>query len=349
MKTLLSLHQKIRKTSRPTCTLTAMANSDFSAHRSSQLASLIKRPFIKLSLLKLVCSIVCLLGVMSLSSFSSAAPTRTTENATGNKTVTYAWAESMANDKRGFYPIQLLQLALQKSGDSYQTKPSKRDMPQWRTLRHVELGLGIDVIWTFTTPERETSLLPIRIPIDRGLLGWRLLLIKEDFSAPFALLSSPEQLKKLRAGQGHDWPDFPILQHNGYTVSPSASYEGLFHMLTLNRIQYFPRAVTEIDIELAARPNMGLAIAPKWVFFYPAPLYFFVKKDQQELAAAIEKGLRLAIQDGSMRQLFLRHFGAAIQHANLKSRQVIRLQNPLLTKETPINQAELWFSPERGF
>lgn len=298
--------------------------------------------------------LVCLIGLISLSgfvisSFSSAAHAHSTENTAVNKTVTYAWAESMANDKRGLYPIQLLQLALQKSGNAYQTKPSKRDMPQWRTLRHVELGLGVDVIWTFTTPERETSLLPIRIPIDRGLLGWRLLLIKEAFNTQFANLNDQEQLKKLRAGQGHDWPDLPILQHNGYTVSPSASYEGLFHMLALNRIQYFPRAVTEIDIELAARPNMGLAVAPKWVFFYPAPLYFFVKKDQQELAAAIDKGLRIAIRDGSMRQLFLQHFGTAIQHANLKSRQVIRLQNPLLTKETPINQAQLWFSPERGF
>lgn len=266
-----------------------------------------------------------------------------------NQTITYAWAESMANDKRGLYPIQLLQLALQKSGSAYLTKPSKRDMPQWRTLRHVELGLDLDVLWTFTTPERETSLLPIRIPIDRGLLGWRLLLIDEKNRPLFSLIKNPEQLKNLRAGQGHDWPDFPILQSNGYKVSPSSSYEGLFHMLKLNRIQYFPRAISEIDIELAARPEMKLAITPKWVFFYPAPLYFFVKKDNAKLAEAIEKGLRIAIKDGSMKKLFLSHFGPAIEHADLNTRQVIKLKNPLLSKETPIDQAELWFSPERGF
>lgn len=270
-------------------------------------------------------------------------------NAYASQTITYAWAESMASDKRGLYPIQLLQLALQKSGAEYQTKPSKRDMPQWRTLRHVELGLDLDVVWTFTTPEREASLLPIRIPIDRGLLGWRLLLIDEKNSKLFSRLKDPEQLKKLRAGQGHDWPDLPILQSNGFIVSPSSSYEGLFQMLKLNRIQYFPRAVSEIDIEIATRPAMGLAVAPKWILFYPAPLYFFVKKDKHELAAAIEKGLRIAIKDGSMRQLFLHHFGNAIRHADFANRDVIRLQNPLLTKATPINQNDLWFSPERGF
>lgn len=265
------------------------------------------------------------------------------------QTITYAWAKSMADDKRGSYPIQLLQLSLQKSGGIYQTKPSKRDMPQWRTLRHVELGIELDVVWTFTTPEREASLLPIRIPIDRGLLGWRLLLVDQKNSSLFADIKNPDQIKQLRAGQGHDWPDYPILQHNGYKVTPSASYEGLFHMLKLNRIQYFPRAVSEIDIEIAARPTLALTVAPKWVFFYPAPLYFFVKKDNPQLATAIEKGLRIAIQDGSMKKLFSKHFGAMIQHADLKSRQVIHLKNPLLSKETPVNQPELWFSPERGF
>ncbi|MBX9705113.1 MAG: transporter substrate-binding domain-containing protein [Gammaproteobacteria bacterium] len=270
-------------------------------------------------------------------------------NAYAGQTITYAWAESMASDKRGLYPIQLLKLALQKSGAEYQTKPSKRDMPQWRTLRHVELGIDLDVVWTFTTPEREANLLPIRIPIDRGLLGWRLLLVDEKNSKLFSLLKDAEQLKKLRAGQGHDWPDYPILQSNGFLVSPSSSYAGLFQMLKLNRIQYFPRAVSEIDIEIAARPEMGLAVAPKWILFYPAPLYFFVKKDKHELAKSIEKGLRMAIQDGSMRQLFLLHFGDVIRHAGFANREVIRLQNPLLTKATPIDQRDLWFSPERGF
>lgn len=270
-------------------------------------------------------------------------------SAHATQTVTYAWAASMATDERGQYPISLLKLALQKSGAVYQTKPSKHDMPQWRTLRHVQMNKELDVVWTFTTPEREQSLLPIRIPIDRGLLGWRLLLINAADEARFASLDDVDQLRALRSGQGHDWPDFPILKSNGFNVSPSSSYSGLFAMLQRQRIAYFPRSLTEIEPEVRAHSAQALVVAPRWVLHYPAPLYFFVSKDKPELAAAIERGLLTAIKDGSMRQLFLQHFGETIAHAKLNQRTVVRLTNPFLSPETPLQRADLWFSPALGF
>lgn len=270
-------------------------------------------------------------------------------HALASEPVVYAWAEHMADDKRGLYPIELLKLALEKSGKDYRAIPSRHDKPQWRTLRQLELGIDMDVVWTFTSPEREVSLRAIRIPIDRGLLGWRLLLIRQSDAEKFAQMESADALKNLRAGQGHDWPDYPILKHNGFKVSPSSSYEGLFHMLILGRIQHFPRSMTEIQAELDARPQMPLMIAPKWALYYPAPLYFFVKRDSHALAIAIEQGLLVAMHDGSMRKLFEKHFGEDIIRANLKNRRVVRLENPLLTPETPLQRADLWFSPERGF
>lgn len=263
--------------------------------------------------------------------------------------VIYAWAASMADDERGHYPISLLKLALEKSGEAYQAQPSKRDMPQWRTLRHVQMNKELDVVWTFTTPEREQSLLPIRIPIDRGLLGWRLLLINAGDVERFAQLDSAEQLRALKSGQGHDWPDFPILKANGFNVSPSSSYAGLFAMLQRHRIVYFPRSLTEIEPEVRAHHAQALVVAPRWVLHYPAPLYFFVSKDKPALAAAIERGLMVAIRDGSMRRLFQQFFGEAIAHARLNQRTVLTLTNPYLTAETPLQRADLWFSPALGF
>ena len=263
--------------------------------------------------------------------------------------VVYAWAASMADDKRGHYPIELLTLALAKSGQDYQPAPSQYNLSQWRTLRHLKLDKGIDVVWTLSSPEREEELLPIRIPIDRGLIGWRLLLIAEKDTNAFAQLNAAEQLKALTAGQGHDWPDYPILVRNGFKVSPSSSYEGLFRMLVHGRIDYFPRSVTEIYPEREMHPSMSLAIAPKWALHYPAPLYFFVRKDNLPLANAIEQGLEMAIRDGSMRKLFAQHFDAAIAQAQLPQRQVLYLHNPLLTPETPLDRPELWFSAEQGF
>ena len=266
-----------------------------------------------------------------------------------NEPVIYAWAASMASDKRGHYPIELLKLALAKSGQPYYATPSKYNLSQWRTLRHLQMNKGIDVVWTLSSPEREEELLPIRIPIDRGLIGWRLLLITQDKIPALTQLKTAAQLKTLVAGQGHDWPDFPILRDNGFNVSPSSSYEGLFHMLMRGRIDYFPRSITEIHPELGMHPDLSLAIAPHWVLHYPAPLYFFVRKDNVQLAAAIKQGLELAIGDGSMRQLFTQHFETAIAQAQLHQRQIVYLRNPLLTPETPLDRSDLWFSPEQGF
>lgn len=272
-----------------------------------------------------------------------------TQSMPQKNTVTYAWAASMAADERGHYPISLLKLALSKSGASYQAQASKHDMPQWRTLRHVQMGKELDVVWTFTTPEREKDLLPIRIPIDRGLLGWRLLLIKATDADQFAQFDNVEQLRVLRSGQGHDWPDFPILRANGFNVSPSSSYQGLFAMLERGRIRYFPRSLTEIESEVQSHQQQGLVIAPRWVLNYPAPLYFFVQKEKTSLAAAIERGLLMAMKDGSMRQLFLQHFGAAIKQAKLDQRSVVQLNNPYLSAETPLQRSEFWFSPALGY
>ena len=263
--------------------------------------------------------------------------------------VIYAWAEYMADDKRGHYPIELLKLALAKSGQDYRATPSKYNLSQFRTLRHLQMNKGIDVVWTLSSPEREEELLPIRIPIDRGLIGWRLLLINASDAHTFAQLNNTDQLKSLRAGQGHDWPDYPILRDNDFKVSGSASYDGLFHMLKRGHIRYFPRSLTEIQHELDTHPDMNLTIAPKWVFYYPAPLYFFVRKDNVQLATAIEQGLELAIRDGSMRNLFTQHFAATIANAQLQQRHIVQLTNPLLTAETPLARSDLWFSPELGF
>lgn len=61
------------------------------------------------------------------------------------------------------------------------------------------------------------------------------------------------------------------------------------------------------------------------------------------LAALLERGLRRAISDGSFNELFNGFHGEFIKRANLRARNVIELHNPLLPKDTPVNQRELWF------
>lgn len=262
--------------------------------------------------------------------------------------VHYPRAES-AEDQRVNYYSELLSLCLAKSGKAYQLEPTQFHLEQARGLQLIEMNRGLDVIWTFTTIERERKLMPIRIPIDRGLFGWRLFLIKASNQALFNDVETAQQLAKLRAGQGHDWPDTDILQANHFLISGSTTYAGLFEMLARNHIQYFPRALMEAELELNAHPNYGLAIEPHLALHYPTALYFFVNKNNNELAADIEKGLRSTIEDGSFKKLFDYHFSDTIRKSNLTKRKIIAINNPLLPSETPLSETRYWFSPKDNY
>ena len=260
------------------------------------------------------------------------------------RTVVYPRAES-ASDERDRYPVQLLELALREAHSAYELKPHPVFMLQVRAMREVEQGSGLDIVWTMTSKEREQALLPIRIPIDRGLLGWRLLLVEPAASAKFAQVSSLQQLKALRCGQGADWPDTTILRDAGLAVDESARYGDLFQKLAAGRIDYFPRSVQEIWGELDNHRAEGFVIEPTLALHYPTAMYFFVNKQRTELAADIRKGLEAALRDGSFQALFMQHFGDILKRSKLDRRRVLEMRNPLLPPETPLADARLWYRP----
>lgn len=263
------------------------------------------------------------------------------------RVVTYPPGESN-RDPRLRYPVQVLELALEKAGGQFVAAPSSVNAQQSRNLMLLAAHQGLDVLWTVTSEAREQELRPIRIPIDRGLFGWRLLLIRAADQARFDAVHSLDQLTALRGGQGHDWPDTPVLQGAGLAIETSPSYEGLFAMLGRGHIDYFPRSVAEIWAELALRTDQPIALEQTLVLHYPSALYFFVNLEDAALAEAIERGLRRAIADGSFYELFKRQYGPAIERAALQQRRVIELPNPLLPEATPLADKPLWFSPEEA-
>ncbi len=246
------------------------------------------------------------------------------------------------NDERGNYQIKLLNLALSKSGANYAAAPTKVKMLKSRALAQLAAGEDVDVVWSMTSKQREADLLAIRIPLDKGLLGWRIFLISKKNKAAFAQIKALDDLKKLTAGQGHDWPDTEILRSNQLKVQPGASYDGLFKMLDAGNIDYFPRSVMEIWDEQKSHADLGLEIEGKFILQYPTAMYYFVSKKNKALATALETGLKKAISDGSFEQLFNQTHADIIKRANLKGRTRFQLSNPLLPPETPLQQKELW-------
>ena len=246
-------------------------------------------------------------------------------------------------DQRQNYASELLKMALAESGKDYQLKASESVQKQKRALKNMEDGSGVDVVWTVTSFERENRLRPIRIPIDKGLAGWRIPLIRKIDIERFGQVKSLTEIQQLNAGQGHDWPDAEIFRHNGLRITSSSSYIGMFKMLASGRVDYFPRSVLEVEQEAKTHSSKNIVIDPNLLIIYPSALYFFVSPNAKTLAEDIEKGLEVLIANGEFDKIFTRYFKDSIARLNLEQRQVIRLENPLFpSNETLLERRELW-------
>lgn len=245
---------------------------------------------------------------------------------------------------RSIYALAQLQLALDKAGSTLRLEPSHYSMEQERALINLEHNERLDVVWSMTSIEREQRLLPVRIPLDKGLFGWRIALLPSSRAQLFKDVRTLDDLRPFTAGQGHDWPDSAILRDHGLPVITSSSYGSLFRMLHAQRFDYFPRSVIEIWDELEHPRGKQLVADPHVLLHYPAAMYFFFSRKRPELAQTVRLGMEKALADGSFERLFQQHFVTSLQRAQLTQRQVIELRNPLLPSATPLQRRELWFT-----
>jgi hypothetical protein len=105
-----------------------------------------------------------------------------------------------AESPRWNYALGLLQLALEESGRDYILRPTVDEMSQTRAARELELG-NIDFIWTGTSAEYEQRFRPVRIPVLRGLDGYRICVIEPKRQPAFSAVQSLDDLKQLTIGQ----------------------------------------------------------------------------------------------------------------------------------------------------
>ena len=199
-----------------------------------------------------------------------------------------------------------------------------------------------------TSQERESEIRPIRVPIYKGLIGWRLFLSTEEWLSdiPNKVLSLAE-LKQAVIIQGHDWPDTEILAYNQFNVLSGSSYEGLFQILSLNRAELFPRSVIEIWDELDTYESSNIRLEHHTLISYPTASYFFVSPENKFLANIIENGLNKAHKDGRFEKLFNLYYQGTIRKSELINRQHYRLENPLLPKNTPLENKSYWFNLDK--
>ncbi|MCU4674010.1 transporter substrate-binding domain-containing protein [Catenovulum sp. 2E275] len=249
------------------------------------------------------------------------------------------------NSAKEEYQLSLLKLALSYSDTQYEFKAEPEYLTQTKLLNDLEQD-NIDIAWVGTSKEYEDKFLPIRVPLFKGLLGHRIFLIRQGEQAKFDRISSLHQLAQLKAGQVSSWVDAEILKQAGLNVVGTTKYENLFYMLEGGRFDYLPRSVYSPWAEMDAHPGLPLQVEAKLMIVYPLPAYFFVNKNNTKLYKAIETGLYKAIESGEFDQFFYQHplIQSGLSKSKIKDRVVLKVQNPLLSDETPLEDNRLWFS-----
>ncbi len=255
----------------------------------------------------------------------------------------HAFAKDVMTTIPQSWQLTLMETALKRVSSQYQSKTITTEMNQKRKVEESLAG-NVDVFWSMTSAELESQVLPIRIPIFKGLLGNRLLIIRKQSQADFNRVSRQSDFVRFTAGQNHYWPDADIIRSAGLPIITTYKYKNLYPMLEGERFDYLALGAQEIWGELDKHPDPRLKVDDRVLLQYRSPAYFFVSPQQPELARDLLKGLELMVGDGSFDRLFKQHLkiDELYAKANFKQRAIIRLQTPGLSPLTPISRSELW-------
>jgi len=266
------------------------------------------------------------------------------------ETVTRTTALPDSPDQRLRYSGTLLDAALDITTPEYGPYSlSPLDTPVSRNRALIELGKGnIEVYNAAARKNWEDQAIAVRIPLHKGLLGYKLLLIPEPNASRFAAITTLDQLKAIPLGGGGQWTSTIAFKAEGFRVVGGEEYENLFKMLKLGRFDYFPRGITEIynELQLFGPLVRNMIIEPTTAFYLPNPVYFFISPKYPALAERIETGLNRLIENGRFDQLFQASHIENIMQADLKNRHIFYLENTALSAETPFSRKALLYRPE---
>jgi hypothetical protein len=85
-------------------------------------------------------------------------------------------------------------------------------------VQNSDICLVINIFVRATSIDLEKQFLPIRIPVDCVILGYRIFLVRSADLPRFASVRSLDDFRKFRYGLGKDWIDVQIFSSAGITV-----------------------------------------------------------------------------------------------------------------------------------
>lgn len=235
------------------------------------------------------------------------------------------------------YEREVLELALKvssKNAGDWALVEDLTDYPRAEDEASVFRTKGFDIFGTVAgnakLANEEKILIPL--PLMKGLLGYRILIIRAADKEKFAAIKTPAQLQQLTMGIPATWADAELFRQNGYPVVEKGSFDELFARLENKEFDYVTfgaNEVTGVFKERAAKSGK-LMVEPSLLVFYPFPLVFYVNPDNTALAQRVTQGLKIIAKNGELDEVFDRYFAADLTAVELPARTMITLKNPIL-------------------
>jgi hypothetical protein len=254
-------------------------------------------------------------------------------------------------DNRYKYALKILSESLEitkKDYGNYKITFSAYSMTRDREFEELLEGVNLNVTAQPTKAKWEDKLIPIKIPIEMGLVGMRIFLIKKSNLSLLKKIKTIEDLKKLTIGSVSSWSSTQALDDQGFKTVQMPSYDALFSMFLMDRFILLPRGVNEIWDEYKSQSNefkKNVVIDESILLYMPLPIYFFISPKEKKIANRIRTGLEALIKNGQFKKIFNDEYDKLIKKSNYKNRKFFFLKNPNVRPSlTPYyNDPNYWF------
>ncbi|WP_254071134.1 hypothetical protein, partial [Shewanella xiamenensis] len=241
------------------------------------------------------------------------------------------------NDHRYQYTYDLLTLIIEATNNDFGVgtiQISDVVMSRNRIFRGLLEGKTVNVIAEASNSQWDEKLIPIKIPIRKGIQGFRVFIIKKQNLPIMANINTLAQLMALDTGSGSQWSSKAAMQNAGFNVIESIQYDNLFNMLSMGRFITFGRGVNEAfqEVEQFKQQYPDLVVDDNILLHIPLATYYYVAPNQPRLATRIQEGLKRIIANGKFDELFYQRHCEFLLKSNINHRRVFKINNPLTTE-----------------
>jgi len=237
------------------------------------------------------------------------------------------------DDPRFFWSIEVLTMALKATENDFgpwtlslETRVSDRT----RLETELEKGGLINVALLPSCTISDERFVRISHVADRGLLGYRVAVIRAGEQDRFSGIKRMSDLAAFSVGSGRSWHISKTFIGNDLPVTLWPNLDGLYNLLSIGRVDYLSRSVYEVTRELNHYKKLypDLDIEQTLLVRTPIAMWLYVSVGEDRLRDRLEAGMDRILADGSLKSRFDELFRKDLEALNLKNRRIIILDDP---------------------